>query len=98
MPPTSIVEFVAERLKAALDEGRLTLDEYDDRLQETYAAKTYGDLKALLADLPERRRRPQPDRRPAAGRHEAVHASGIRARGHGRKWVAAQWSSWISTA
>ena len=43
---------VAERLKAALDEGRLDLHEYDERLQRTYAAKTYGDLQALVTDLP----------------------------------------------
>ena len=43
---------VAERLKAALDEGRLDLNEYDERLQKTYAAKTYADLDGLLDDLP----------------------------------------------
>jgi hypothetical protein len=42
----------ADALRAALDEGRLDLHEYDERLQETYAAKTYGDLDRLLADLP----------------------------------------------
>ncbi|GAA2363819.1 DUF1707 domain-containing protein [Dactylosporangium salmoneum] len=45
-------QFVAERLKAALDEGRLSLGEYDDRLKEAYAARTYGDLDAILKDLP----------------------------------------------
>jgi hypothetical protein len=45
-------QFVAERLKAALDEGRLSLGEYDDRLKETYAARTYGDLDGILRDLP----------------------------------------------
>lgn len=43
---------VADKLKKALDEGRLDLGEYDERLQKTYAAKTYGDLKGLLEDLP----------------------------------------------
>lgn len=43
---------VADKLKQALDEGRLDLGEYDDRLQRTYAAKTYGDLEGLLDDLP----------------------------------------------
>jgi hypothetical protein len=43
---------VAEQLKAALDEGRLDLSEYDERLQRTYAAKTYADLDGLLDDLP----------------------------------------------
>lgn len=43
---------VAERLKAALDEGRLSLHEYDDRIKQTYAAATYADLQPLVADLP----------------------------------------------
>jgi uncharacterized protein DUF1707 len=43
---------VADRLRAALDEGRLTLTEYDDRLQRAYAALTYGELDRLIADLP----------------------------------------------
>ena len=43
---------VADRLKVALDEGRLDLNEYDERLQQTYAAKTYADLDGLLSDLP----------------------------------------------
>jgi hypothetical protein len=43
---------VADKLKLALDEGRLDVGEYDERLQRTYGAKTYGDLKGLLDDLP----------------------------------------------
>ncbi|WP_433300653.1 DUF1707 SHOCT-like domain-containing protein [Actinoplanes sp. CA-030573] len=43
---------VAEQLKTALDEGRLDLSEYDERIQRTYAAKTYADLDGLLDDLP----------------------------------------------
>ncbi|MFY1635907.1 DUF1707 SHOCT-like domain-containing protein [Solwaraspora sp. WMMB335] len=45
-------EAVAERLRAALSEGRLDLAEFDERLQQAYAAKTYGDLNGLLDDLP----------------------------------------------
>ena len=43
---------VADQLCAALEEGRLDLVEYDERLRDTYAAKTYADLDRLLADLP----------------------------------------------
>ncbi|MFD6678378.1 DUF1707 SHOCT-like domain-containing protein [Micromonospora parva] len=43
---------VADRLRVALEEGRLDLHEYDERLQRAYAARTYADLKVLLADLP----------------------------------------------
>ncbi|MDP9799157.1 signal recognition particle GTPase [Catenuloplanes nepalensis] len=45
-------EAVAERLRAALNEGRLDLAEFDERLGRAYAAKTYGDLDGLLSDLP----------------------------------------------
>lgn len=45
-------ETVAERLRVALNEGRLDLHEYDERLQRAYAARTYGELDVLLADLP----------------------------------------------
>jgi hypothetical protein len=43
---------VADRLRTAVDEGRLTVTEYDERLRLAYAAVTYGDLKPLTADLP----------------------------------------------
>lgn len=45
---------VAEQLLRALNEGRLDLAEYEDRLQRAYAARTYGDLNngGLLDDLP----------------------------------------------
>ena len=45
-------QFVADRLKDALNEGRLDLGEYDERLQQTYSARTYGELDKLLNDLP----------------------------------------------
>ncbi len=43
---------MAEQLRQALDEGRLDLTEYDERVQRTYAARTYGDLDGILDDLP----------------------------------------------
>lgn len=39
-------------LRAGFTEGRLTQDELDDRIARTDAARTYGDLWALIADLP----------------------------------------------
>ncbi len=42
----------AERLRAAHDEGRLDLYEYDNRLVRAYSAVTYADLDQLFADLP----------------------------------------------
>jgi hypothetical protein len=46
-------EKIAERLRHALEEGRLDLTEYDDRLGQAYTAKTYGELDRLVTDLPE---------------------------------------------
>jgi Domain of unknown function (DUF1707) len=43
---------VADQLKSALDEGRLSLHEYDDRVAQAYAARTYADLLGLVDDLP----------------------------------------------
>lgn len=45
-------ERVAEALRAALADGRIDLDELSDRLDRTYAARTYRDLEPLVADLP----------------------------------------------
>jgi DUF1707 SHOCT-like domain/Cell wall-active antibiotics response LiaF, C-terminal len=42
----------AEVLKEAAGQGRLTLDELDQRLDQTYAAKTYADLDTVTRDLP----------------------------------------------
>lgn len=44
---------VVEVLRVALDEGRLTLAEYDERVATAYHATTYADLNVLLADLPQ---------------------------------------------
>jgi len=43
---------VAEVLREAAGEGRLDLEELDQRLEATYAARTYADLVPLTADLP----------------------------------------------
>lgn len=47
-------EQVAERLRHATAEGRLTADELDERLDALYTSRTYGELDALVADLPVR--------------------------------------------
>ena len=49
---------VAEVLGTALHEGRLQVEEYDERLTAAYAARTHGELAALTADLPAARPTP----------------------------------------
>jgi Domain of unknown function (DUF1707) len=45
-------ETVAERLRIAAGDGRIDLVELEERLGRAYAAKTYGELEVLVADLP----------------------------------------------
>jgi hypothetical protein len=45
-------EQVVVRLNAATSQGRLTLEEFSDRVSSALAARTRGDLDALVADLP----------------------------------------------
>jgi Domain of unknown function (DUF1707) len=46
-------EQVAARLREHFAEGRITPDELDERISAVFAAKTYGDLRHVLADLPD---------------------------------------------
>ena len=45
-------ERAVDVLKAGFAEGRLTQDEYNERMGRAYAARTYAELMALTADLP----------------------------------------------
>ncbi|AIG79951.1 Conserved putative membrane protein [Amycolatopsis japonica] len=61
-------EQVATRIQAAGGEGRLTLEEVEDRLSAVYSAKYTDDLAALTSDLP----KPASKRRPLVFAHPAV--------------------------
>ncbi|MEU5161024.1 DUF1707 domain-containing protein [Streptomyces sp. NPDC020875] len=45
-------ERIAERLRDAVAEGRLTMEEFEERLDATYRARTHGELEPLVSDLP----------------------------------------------
>jgi hypothetical protein len=45
-------ERVAEVLRDALAEGRLDMEEFEERLDATYKARTYGELAPITRDLP----------------------------------------------
>jgi DUF1707 SHOCT-like domain len=83
-------ERVAERLRIALDEGRLNLQEYDERLREAYAAKTYAELDTLLVDLP--------GAAPVSQSQVAVPPGATVVDGRypdaTRRWLAEMWSGW----
>ena len=62
---------VTARLRDHFAEGRLTADELDERVTAALNAKTFGDLRRVMADLPEPAPPPrakQPPRRTAAAR------------------------------
>jgi hypothetical protein len=48
-------EQIAERLRKAAAEGRLLAEELEQRIGATFAARTYGELDALVDDLPDDR-------------------------------------------
>ncbi len=55
-------EHVAERLRRAAAEGRLLAEELEQRLGETFKSRTYGELDAVVADLPNDRIVPRSER------------------------------------
>jgi len=46
-------ERVTSRLREHFAEGRITQDELDERISATLNAKTFADLRPIMADLPE---------------------------------------------
>ncbi|WP_190091910.1 DUF1707 SHOCT-like domain-containing protein [Streptomyces melanogenes] len=45
-------ERVAEALREAVAEGRLDMEEFEERLEKAYKARTHGELAPLVRDLP----------------------------------------------
>jgi hypothetical protein len=90
-------ERVAERLRVALEEGRLNLYEYDDRLRQAYAARTYADLDALVVDIPGVTPASKSQLVPGDAASTARWRAGADGRypGATRRWVAEQWDSWV---
>ncbi|WP_280370111.1 DUF1707 domain-containing protein [Nocardia wallacei] len=68
------------RLRLAMDEGRLNLPEFDERVQQVYTARTYGELEPLLSDLPAQRLSPHAERPPGS---------------RVPTWVLIMWTPWI---
>ncbi|MFC4590456.1 DUF1707 SHOCT-like domain-containing protein [Sphaerisporangium corydalis] len=81
-----------DRFAAALREhcaqGRLTMDEFNDRLELVYQGKTLGDLRKLTADLPDI----DLNAPPAAARPPAKAAEPSNA----HKGLKAAWGSYFS--
>lgn len=54
-------EKIVGRLRDAHVEGRLSADEFEDRLNAAYSAQTYGELEPLIRDIPVMRTHKTPD-------------------------------------
>jgi len=89
--------------------GRLTAEEFNERLDKAYEAKTMGELDELMADLPAMDLYRLPDAtlpryggpKPGAGSYlQTVQGQGGLARRHGRfspAWASA-WGSWFTVS
>lgn len=83
---------VAERLRVAYAEGRLTADEFGDRLDRVLGARSRGELAVFTADLPLPPARPRapavPAVRTGSGAHPAAPGSA------GEAPLRQQWAGW----
>lgn len=77
-------EAVAERLRLAMSEGRLDINEYDERLRGLYASSTQAELARFTDDLPAPQP-PAPD--PEVEKKERQR----------KKWLKS-WRDWAGTA
>lgn len=82
-------EKVAAQLREHYAEGRLDLDEFQERTSVVYAAKTFGDLEPLTADLPAR---------PVQEQAQEDEADGDESGTSGRGRLVAMWTPWLSTS
>jgi len=74
-------EVMSRRLIRAVADGRLTLTEYDTRLQWLYRAETRGELADIVSDLPPSDERGKPKRQ----RKQSIPA-----------WVVIMWMPWAA--
>jgi Domain of unknown function (DUF1707) len=76
---------MVDTLKAAFVEGRLTMDEFDARVGQALASRTYGELAAVAAGIPAAARAPaRPPRTPPAPAQP--HTPSRRPAGHAARW------------
>jgi hypothetical protein len=70
-------EQVIDTLKAAFVQGRLAKDEFDARIGQTFASRTYAELAAIAADIPAGLAAVQPLPKPGLSRTEMAVAWGM---------------------
>ena len=80
---------VAERLRTAHAEGRLTVEEFGERLDAAFAARTMGELAGLTVDLPA-----EPARVARTG--DEADAAPVPAASTHRAGLRAAWGAWAT--
>ncbi|RVX47116.1 uncharacterized protein DUF1707 [Nonomuraea polychroma] len=84
---------VAAILREHTAQGRITMDEFNERLEQLYQSKTYGELAKLTSDLPDVDLRNRPAKTAKAieskdGMHSGMKAAwGAWAMASGINWV-----------
>ena len=82
-------EAVADRLRTAHAEGRLTVEEFGERLDAAFAARTMGELAGLTADLPAERAR-------VARTGDEAEATPVPVGATHRAGLRAAWGAWAT--
>lgn len=85
---------VASVLREHYAQGRLTNEEFDERLEQLYTSKTYGELAILTSDLPDvdlRRLPDVPSRSPERAGKSAAD-------GKRNKGLREAWSVWATAS
>ncbi|GAA2858976.1 DUF1707 SHOCT-like domain-containing protein [Nonomuraea rubra] len=85
---------VAAILREHTAQGRITMDEFNERLESLYQSKTYGELAKLTSDLPDVDLRHLPVKAGAAAKpqQQGMH-SGMKAAWSA--WAAASGINWV---
>jgi hypothetical protein len=78
-------DHVVERLREHYAAGRLTSDELDERVTAALNAKTFGDMRGLMTDLPE------PETVGAAGGMGPMGGSGLAGSDWAGGWQSPPW-------
>lgn len=87
---------VAAVLREHYAQGRLTVEEFDERLERLYTSKTYGELARLTTDLPDvDLARLSSAARPHPGRDPDRRARSKDARGMWATWAVASGVNWM---
>ncbi|MEU7910437.1 DUF1707 SHOCT-like domain-containing protein [Microbispora bryophytorum] len=89
---------VAAALREHVAEGRLTIDEFNERLEQVYQSRTYGELATLTSDLPaiDLHRPPaavEPVGRPGPARRDGKAQGSVKSAWSA--WAAASAVSWM---